>query len=133
MGTVRANQFGGGNPNMCDWITKVLCAFMATFALAGLALGQTKSADLPVPQKIDCAPLIVLPIDGVGGTRSGRPVDVSIQPWNIAGIFPAQGLEDEGSVLLFWSDQLDRLWAVFLQGATQAKEAFDFASSLLPF
>ena len=36
-------------------------AFLLTFALAGMAHGQTKSADLPVPQRINCAPANALP------------------------------------------------------------------------
>lgn len=38
------------------WLAKGLLAFLLTFAVVGLAHGQTKSAELPVPQRIICVP-----------------------------------------------------------------------------
>lgn len=46
------------------WLARGLLAFLLTFAVAGLAHGQTKSADLPVPQRFDCAPSLP-PIDSL--------------------------------------------------------------------
>ncbi len=47
------------------WLARGLLAFLLTFAVAGLAHGQTKSADLPVPQRFDCAPNPAIPIDSL--------------------------------------------------------------------
>ncbi len=46
---------------LTGWLSKGLLAFLLTFACAGLAFGQTKSADLPVPQRIQCVPIIIGP------------------------------------------------------------------------
>jgi hypothetical protein len=46
-----------------NWLAKGFVAFLLTFAIAGLAYGQTKSADLPVPQRINCAPNQAIPTD----------------------------------------------------------------------
>lgn len=46
-----------------SWCAKGFLAFLLTFALAGLARGQTKSADLPVPQRVNCAPAYALTTD----------------------------------------------------------------------
>jgi hypothetical protein len=42
---------------LTGWVSKALLVFLLMFTGAGLALGQTKSADLPVPQRIQCIPI----------------------------------------------------------------------------
>lgn len=44
-----------------SWFAKGILAFLLTFAMAGLARAQNKSADLPITQKLDCAPAITIP------------------------------------------------------------------------
>jgi hypothetical protein len=39
------------------WLSNALLVFLLMFTGAGLALSQTKSADLPVPQHIQCMPI----------------------------------------------------------------------------
>src|ERR1700722_1014145 len=49
------------------WLAKALLVFLMTFAVVGLAHGQTKSADLPVQQRVVCAPALAIPADLFGG------------------------------------------------------------------
>ena len=44
-----------------NWFAKGILTFLLILAVAGLAHGQTKSADLPIPQSINCMPANAAP------------------------------------------------------------------------
>ncbi|CAN5506240.1 hypothetical protein BH10PLA2_BH10PLA2_36290 [soil metagenome] len=50
------------------WLSKGLLAFLLTFALTGMASAQTKSADLPVPHRVNCIPVNVGQVDSIDQT-----------------------------------------------------------------
>jgi hypothetical protein len=66
-----------------SWFAKAFLAFLLTFAIAGFAHGQTKSADLPVQQRISCAPAIALaPGQMADLTAAESWTPVSLTEWN---------------------------------------------------
>jgi hypothetical protein len=50
------------------WLAKGMLVLVLLFAVAGIAHAQTKPADLPVRQQIDCAPVNSIPGDLQGST-----------------------------------------------------------------
>jgi hypothetical protein len=58
---------------LADFLVRGLLAFLLTFAWVGGAFCQSKSADLPVPQRIQCKPIWI----GPAGTSEESPALLS--------------------------------------------------------
>ena len=87
------------------WLVKAMVVFLLTFAVVGLAHGQTKSADLPVPQRVVCVPALAIPADLCG---SNMPASMStpslailfsdfpIKEFGVVSTSPEKGLSEMG-------------------------------------
>jgi hypothetical protein len=60
------------------WLAKGLLVFLLTFAFVGLAHGQTKSADLPVQQRVVCVPALAIPADLFGSDMPASSMSPSL-------------------------------------------------------
>ena len=60
------------------WLVKGLLVFLLTFAIIGPAHGQTKSADLPVQQRVVCVPALAIPADLFGSDMPASSMSPSV-------------------------------------------------------
>jgi hypothetical protein len=60
------------------WLVKGLLIFLLTFAVVGLAHGQTKSADMPVQQRVVCVPALAIPADLFGNDMPASSMSPSL-------------------------------------------------------
>jgi hypothetical protein len=87
------------------WLIKVWLVFLLTFAVVGLAHGQTKSADMPVQQRVVCVPALAIPADLFGNDMPASSMspslamllsDLPIKEFGVGSSMPETGSAEMG-------------------------------------